>query len=400
MRLMLQLVFIGALFRVSGGSTDPRGVDPDFVSFYDSAKNFQCLDGSSIIDYRKVNDDYCDCEDGSDEPGTSACPNGSFFCHNMGFMQSRIPSSRVNDGICDCCDGSDEEQRMIIIEEGLKLKEGLVLSAQKIYSQKTEELVLRENELKEFEAQRSTSNSIKESAETLERAALEVYKEIEEKERLMKEEEERLEKEEEFYDRFNNLDVNSDGNVEASELQHNIKFDQNNDGIVSEEEAAFYMSGLNSYDYETFKVQGWPLMQVVLESKGTPSKPIVEHDTDGGQKDGADYEDYNDEEDDVKPPHLKSSNEDTDEGEEEEEHLDKEEEETAKDNQEEATDNSVRYDTETQKLIDDANKARADYDHYDRKVKDIENDILHLRSIVDKDYGHQKEFLALTNEVL
>ena len=47
-------------------------------------------------------------QDGSDEPGTSACSNGSFYCPNRGFKPSNLASSRVNDGICDCCDGSDE----------------------------------------------------------------------------------------------------------------------------------------------------------------------------------------------------------------------------------------------------------------------------------------------------
>jgi len=55
-----------------------------------------------------VNDDYCDCIDGSDEPGTSACRNGKFFCINAGFESRYIFSSRVNDGIFVCCDGSDE----------------------------------------------------------------------------------------------------------------------------------------------------------------------------------------------------------------------------------------------------------------------------------------------------
>lgn len=31
---------------------------------------------SSVVSWEMVNDDFCDCQDGSDEPGTSACSNG------------------------------------------------------------------------------------------------------------------------------------------------------------------------------------------------------------------------------------------------------------------------------------------------------------------------------------
>lgn len=37
--------------------------------FYEEGKAFTCLDGSRTIPFDRVNDDYCDCKDGSDEPG-------------------------------------------------------------------------------------------------------------------------------------------------------------------------------------------------------------------------------------------------------------------------------------------------------------------------------------------
>ena len=40
--------------------------------------------------------DLCNGQDGSDEPGTSACPNGKFFCENAGHKALVIPSGRVS----------------------------------------------------------------------------------------------------------------------------------------------------------------------------------------------------------------------------------------------------------------------------------------------------------------
>ena len=53
---------------------------------YDSSKDFTCFDGSTTIPFALVNDDFCDCVDGSDEPGTSACPNGLYHCTNAGYL--------------------------------------------------------------------------------------------------------------------------------------------------------------------------------------------------------------------------------------------------------------------------------------------------------------------------
>lgn len=122
-------------------------ISADFISlslsvvakFYDTKGKFTCITKPSIVlDIAQVNDNSCDCPDGSDEPGTAACayldrlsppqplpgsPSGTtnttsalpgFWCANAGHVGAYVPFSFVNDGICDyelCCDGSEEYAR-------------------------------------------------------------------------------------------------------------------------------------------------------------------------------------------------------------------------------------------------------------------------------------------------
>jgi protein kinase C substrate 80K-H len=105
------------------------------AKFYKNPETFMCISNPSItVPIANVNDDYCDCPDGSDEPGTAACSFISplsppqpwkgkagalnetlalpgFYCKNKGHTPSYLPFTNVNDGVCDydlCCDGSDE----------------------------------------------------------------------------------------------------------------------------------------------------------------------------------------------------------------------------------------------------------------------------------------------------
>lgn len=96
-----------ALAAAAAFAAAPRGVPGSLALVYGGA-TFTCLDRSRVLDASAVNDDFCDCADGSDEPGTSACPAGRFWCVNKGYKGRYVPSSLVNDGVCDCCDGSDE----------------------------------------------------------------------------------------------------------------------------------------------------------------------------------------------------------------------------------------------------------------------------------------------------
>eukprot|EP01123_Difflugia_compressa_P008990 TRINITY_DN2861_c0_g1_i1.p1 TRINITY_DN2861_c0_g1~~TRINITY_DN2861_c0_g1_i1.p1 ORF type:complete len:472 (-),score=125.61 TRINITY_DN2861_c0_g1_i1:156-1571(-) len=102
--LILTIVFF---LYVVLASQHIQGVPPQDIALY-SGTTFACKDGTATLSIDTINDDFCDCKDGSDEPGTSACNNGKFYCVNSGHIPQVIFSSHVNDGICDCCDGSDE----------------------------------------------------------------------------------------------------------------------------------------------------------------------------------------------------------------------------------------------------------------------------------------------------
>jgi protein kinase C substrate 80K-H len=105
--LALVAAFSAASSAAASSSSVIRGIPRSLYAAYEGP-TFTCLDKSKTVALSAVNDDFCDCPDGSDEPGTSACPNARFYCTNKGFRGKYLPSMYVNDGVCDCCDGSDE----------------------------------------------------------------------------------------------------------------------------------------------------------------------------------------------------------------------------------------------------------------------------------------------------
>eukprot|EP00894_Picocystis_sp_ML_P002606 jgi/Pico_ML_1/53123/g3729.t2 len=118
--------------RTEGSLDRMRGVHPSDLARY-SGQKFACKDGSKTFQIDRFNDDYCDCVDGSDEPGTNACVNGKFYCNNYGHEAKTIYASFVDDGICDCCDGSDEWSGKVRCENNcLKLGEEKRREAEKV----------------------------------------------------------------------------------------------------------------------------------------------------------------------------------------------------------------------------------------------------------------------------
>ncbi|XP_021938600.1 glucosidase 2 subunit beta [Zootermopsis nevadensis] len=398
-----------------------RGVSLSKASLYAPDKEFMCFDGSQTIPFTHVNDDYCDCQDGSDEPGTSACPNGTFHCTNAGHRPLNIPSSRVNDGICDCCDASDEyvsqatcvnncnelgkaarveaQKLAELTKLGSEMRVHLSKKGKQLKQEKKERLEQLEKDKVEVDSVRKEKEILKVAVEVLENKALEKYRKIEEEVKQRQQEEERNISEQEAFEHFNRLDANQDGKIEILELQTQQTFDQNRDGAVSEDEAKFFLDSNDELNWEDFLASGWPRMKPFLMLDNGLFKPpateallnsAVEVDT-TAQESTADFSAAGGEAEDKDFENGHDS--DINEEEEEEEEEDEEEEEEG-----EKTEEIPKYDEETQRLIDEASKARSDFEEADRALRDVQREIRQIEESLEKDYGVEEEFAPLDGE--
>ena len=393
-----------------------RGLERSMLTFYNPEKDFSCLDGSGVISFDFVNDDYCDCADGSDEPGTSACSNGKFFCANVGHRAQYIPSSRVNDGICDCCDGSDEwvagscedtchalgaearaqhEKMLKAAKEGFEVRKQLVEQAESMLRETLTNLQAKEQEVEQLRKDVELRRAEKEAAEAPEKEALDKYREEEERQRKEKEELEKKQSELEALSLFDQLDEDKDGKVTKTEVMTEIKFDTNNDGMVGDDEAEFYMAGNEHYEQENFLSTAWPLMKPTI--KAPPKKHKKHHKHRDPDAPKAWNEAGQEVDEDGVPIEAEDDDDDLDE------YDDYDDEEG------EATDGAEtvpppppveekKYDEATQALIDIADKARKSYDDANNGLRDLEREIKDMKDLTEGDYGEQNEFLTLKGQ--
>jgi len=447
MRLSSIVVLLVPLLLSGVQSTRPKGVRVEMATFYNPSMDFKCLDGSNTIPFIQINDDYCDCDDGSDEPGTSACPNGKFYCENVGHKSLVIPSSRVGDGICDCCDGSDEwetgsscantcyemgraareaaEAMAKVAREGIAIRSGMVEEAKRLQEEKVTELTAKEARKVELDALKTLRENEKEVAEAPEKEALDYYRKLEEEEQRKKDEAEKAVKEAEAAEYFTMLDLDGDGQVGLTELQARPGLDTNKDGEVSEEEAKFFLSENESFDLETFISTGYVLLKPYLDLESAPQETgghqEVEHETESDEgltppvDDGSHMVDHPmatpaphdpDAPDHPmmtpEPPHYKDD-EDYHEDEEETEDYDvndddDDDDEHAPPKPAESIKEAPKYDEVTQQLISQAEIARKAFNDAEREFLDVEREIKGLKDILEKDYGTESEYLVLQGQ--
>ncbi|KAB2619821.1 glucosidase 2 subunit beta-like [Pyrus ussuriensis x Pyrus communis] len=206
--LSLESISISIVGSASSSPTTNQflGISPQDEKYYKSSEVIKCKDGTKKFSRAQLNDDFCDCPDGTDEPGTSACPAGKFYCRNVGHAPLLIFSSRVNDGLCDCCDGSDEYDGQVkcpntcweagkAARDKLKKKiatyqEGVVIRKQEVEQAKIA-MAKDEAQLSKLQSEekvlKKLVDQLKEQKEQIEKA--------EEKERLQKEKEKQERKE-------------------------------------------------------------------------------------------------------------------------------------------------------------------------------------------------------------
>uniref|UniRef100_A0A224XAH6 Glucosidase 2 subunit beta n=1 Tax=Panstrongylus lignarius TaxID=156445 RepID=A0A224XAH6_9HEMI len=431
------LLFFFTMFIFSRSSEKllPRGVPVSQQALYDSLQDFTCFDGTLRLPFVFVNDDYCDCQDGSDEPGTSACPNGRFYCQNVGYIPHELPSSRVNDGVCDCCDASDEyvygnctnvcsllgaeakkaaEKEAEIASQGNELRLQMIAAGKQIKLQKQERLSALEAEKIEAARLKDEASRLKQIAESAEYSALETHRLRKEEQ---KEAEEKLEKEkleQEAKEMFGQLDSNEDNILQTDELMKEV-FDQNKDGDVSDSELKFLFNTNTDVSWDTF-LEAWPQVKPYFLVDKEQNIPLDNKDD---QVDEASIIDYSESPTTESPPYFDSDSDQKsdntreedwekdvalkpDEEEEEEEaepeHEEEDEDDDKRDEELEQNKPEDQYDENTLKIIDEANKARSRLESAERSLQDVERELSRVKDSLEKDYGPEDEFIPLDGQ--
>lgn len=168
--------------------------------------------------------------------------------------------------------GKEERQREKELAElakiGNQLRSDMATKGKALKDQHRARLIELRKHREEAEILKNERRQIKDEVESLERSALDVYREIQEREEREKRDLEQEENAKESESTFMKYDSNGNQLVEIEEMQTRIAFDKNRDGEVSVEEAKYFLDDHDAVDFETFKTLCWPKIKpyIMLDS--------------------------------------------------------------------------------------------------------------------------------------
>ncbi|CAD6198766.1 unnamed protein product [Caenorhabditis auriculariae] len=359
------------------------------VLYQPNGENFQCFDGSNTILFKQVNDNYCDCVDGSDEPGTSACSNGHFFCQNLGYTSEYIPSSRVNDKICDCCDGSDEHSSGVscpnLCEElgrATRVERERLAAIAKVGFAKRLELAkagkeLKNQKLKDVEPLKEEKTSLEtyqKDLEVLKKTAEDLERKLQDEHRDQWNAGQAEIKKKRAADMFLEVDKNSDAKLTLDEVKLLPYLDTDHDGVVSDEEAKNILS-VEESDIEHFVASVYDLLKSAKRSF-TQEKKLRE------EEEAAEKEPEPD--DDLVADEDKSTAEEPHSN--EEVQIEDEDEKMPP------------YPQEAQAATEEANKFRKLYDETSNKLHEVNQKIKDAETFASADFGEDFAWAPLKGQ--
>lgn len=386
---------------IQSSAVEVMGVAPSQKIFYeDTSGEFTCKDFSVSFPFSRVNDDFCDCSDASDEPGTSACPNGVFYCFNLGHKPKNIPSRFVNDGFCDCCDGSDEykspsgllcdnscdkegqaetaklKKYEVIHQEGYKRRLEFIQLGVYKRDEKNEELIILKEEIEKASDVMFQEEQTKNDAEEEANEAKEKHKQVVDGLKL----EARQNK---ILSLFTQLDTNGDSVVSSEELKIRPELDSNEDGVADETELkVLFKEELNGGLTIEELTGSWDEYQAVNAAFLKRQDQIINAIKQGNE---------------TRVPRPELENEDEPNSHYESDY-DSESDSPGENPPSDSEEIKVEFDDVTKSLIATADEAKRIYEDAKRAHDDIQNKMKNIDKFLALDLGAEHEFYPVSEK--
>lgn len=157
-----------------------------------------------------------------------------------------------------------EKLRADLVKRGNQLRAELSAKGKALKADQQNRLEELKKAITEAQALKDDRENIKRDAETMEKAALDIYQAELEKERAVRNAAAASENVKEAQETFIRFDSNGDGILELAELQTRVQFDKNRDGAVDVEEAHFFLDNNDQVNLDTFIAVAWPRVKPYL----------------------------------------------------------------------------------------------------------------------------------------